>query len=451
MIKTIKKTKRYIVIMLAACLASVIFAIPSYAAGGPYVSETNVDVAEGSTAYVSVGVENATGSYSVSSSGCASAHGSGWLDNEAVTIGIYGASVGSGTVTIYFDTLATYDEDNLDGSSISISVNVYEPEGGYTPDKGGDDGGTAEQKPAEEETTTADPNADKLKVTVDGAEYTVLKDLASIELPKGFTEADGTYNGEKVKVLTFGKELTLYVLKKNDDGSIIFRTYNEKDKKFEAPKTLVQNKITYYLLDIPADEKAPEGYTAKDLKIGDYTIKGYVADAKNYEDFYYIRALTDGNAGYYSYDTKQGSIQRCVSLDEALNANEIIKQMQEEADKAASKAAKTAKLLKILLLAAAVVIVGLIVALIIVALKKKKNGGGSGPEGFDDFGGPGNNNEFDENKFNIENEISNETMETQIMDAVDVPEGVFDLDAYEMEIENLVDDVKGTSWKDLGL
>ncbi|MDO4735327.1 MAG: hypothetical protein Q4A51_08705, partial [Lachnospiraceae bacterium] len=290
----------------------------------------------------------------------------------------------------------------------------------------------------EQETTTADPNADKLKVTVDGAEYSVLKDFAGIELPKGFTEADGTYNGEKVRVLTFGKDLTLYVLKKTDDGSIIFRTYNEKDKKFEAPKTLVQNKITYYLLDIPEGEKAPEGYTEKDLKIGDYTVKGYVADSKTYEDFYYIRALSDGTAGYYAYDTKQGSIQRCMSLDEALNANELIKQMQEEAEKEALKAAKTEKMLKILLLAAAVIVVGLIVALIIVAAKKKKNGGS----------GPGNSNGP---KADVSDELTNEFNETAPLDEVEVPDGVSDLDAYEMEIEDLIDDEAGTSWKDLGM
>ena len=442
MIKALTLKKRIIGIMLAACLASVIFAVPAYAAGGAYVSDTYVEVAEGSTVYVSVGVDNATGSYSVSSSGCASANGSGWLDNETVTIGIFGASVGSGTVSVYFDTLATYDEDNLDGTSLSISVNVYTPDGGYTPDKGGEDGG----QQTEQETTTADPNADKLKVTVDGAEYSVLKDLAGIELPKGFTEADGTYNGEKVRVLTFGKDLTLYVLKKTDDGSIIFRTYNEKDKKFETPKTLVQNKITYYLLDIPEGEKAPEGYTEKELKIGDYTIRGYVADSKTYEDFYYIRALSDGTAGYYAYDTKQGSIQRCMNLDEALNANELIKQMQEEAEKAALKAAKTEKLLKILLLVAAVIVVGLIVALIIVAAKKKKNGG-SGPGS---SGGP-KADDYETEPPSAENELTNEFDETTTLDVDDVPDGVSDLDSYEMEIEDLIDDGTGTSWKDLGL
>ena len=450
MIKRLKFQKRIIGIMLAACVASVIFAIPVYAAGASV--DSNAEVAEGSHTTIYVGADNAAGAYNISYSGNISASmlGEGWVDNSSEGIDVFGASAGSGTVTVTFYDLVTQDGQELtaDGPlTYTVSINVYTPEGGYTPDKGGDDGA----QPAEQETTTADPNADKLKVTVDGAEYTVLKDLASIELPKGFTEADGTYNGEKVKVLTFGKELTLYVLKKTDDGSVIFRTYDEKNKKFEAPKTLVQNKITYYLLDIPADEKAPEGYTAKDLKIGDYTIKGYVADSKSYEDFYYIRALTDGTAGYYAYDTKEGSIQRCVSLDEALNANEIIKQMQEEAEEAALKAEKTAKLLKLLLLAAAVIIVGLIVALIIVAVKKKKNGGGPGPNAFESSDEIYENEEFDENPFTGENDLSNEIDEVSIVDAEDVPDGVFDLDAYEMEIENLVDDEKGTSWKDLGL
>lgn len=256
MFKKINKNLKYIGIMLAACLASVIFAIPTLAAEGT-VSETYVEVAEGSTYPIYIGAIDAASPYTVSSSGSVSAriNGNGFVDDSTTEqVDIFGAGIGSGTVTVTFTDLVTNDEVELGSMSYTISVNVYEPEGGYTPDKGGDDGGE-QQQPAEEETTTADPNADKLKVTVDGAEYTVLKDLASIELPKGFTEADGTYNGEKVKVLTFGKELTLYVLKKNDDGSIIFRTYNEKDKKFEAPKTLVQNKITYYLLDIPADEK----------------------------------------------------------------------------------------------------------------------------------------------------------------------------------------------------
>ena len=441
MIKALTLKKRIIGIMLAACLASVIFAVPAYADGGVYVSSTYVDVAEGGHVTIMLTASNAAGSYSVSSSGCASSNGGGWLENESVSLDIYGASVGSGTVTIYLTDFATFDEEEIT-EPITISVNVYAPDGGYTPDKGGEDGG---QQP-EQETTTADPNADKLKVTVDGAEYSVLKDLAGIELPKGFTEADGTYNGEKVRVLTFGKDLTLYVLKKTDDGSIIFRTYNEKDKKFEAPKTLVQNKITYYLLDIPEGEKAPEGYSEKELKVGDYSIRGYVADSKTYEDFYYIRALSDGIAGYYAYDTKQGSIQRCMNLDEALNANELIKQMQEEAEKEALKAAKTEKLLKILLLAAAVIVVGLIVALIIVAAKKKKNGG-SGPG---NSGGP-KADDYETVPPSAEDELTNEFDATTTLDVDDVPDGVSDLDSYEMEIEDLIDDGTGTSWKDLGL
>lgn len=440
---TIRHLKKTIIgVVLAAFLASTIFVVPTFAAGGAYVSDTYVEVAEGSTAYISVGVENAAGSYSVSADGCVSANGGGWLDNETATIGIFGSSPGSGTVTIYFDTLATYDEEAKDGTTLTVSVNVYTPEDGYTPDKGED--GAEEEK--EEETTKAE-DADKLKVTIDGAEYTVVKDLSGFELPKGFTETDGSYNGEKIKVLSFGNELTLYVLKKNDDGSIVFKVYDEKSKKFEDPKSIAQNKVQYFLLDIPADVAAPEGYTAKDVQVADYTVKGFVADDKTYEDFYYVRALADGTAGYYSFDIKQGSIQRCMSLEGALNSNEMVKAMQEEAQQAAAKAARQAKLMKILLLAAAVIIVGLLVAVIILAVKnKKKRGGGNGPFGSspDDYDGPqgyGGADDFGGGGADMD----------PIMPDEDMPAGVHDFDAYDFEIEDLIAENKPDPWKALGM
>ena len=100
----------------------------------------------------------------------------------------------------------------------------------------------------------------------------------------------------------------------------------------------------------------------------------------------------------------------------------------------------------ILLLAAAVIVVGLIVALIIVAAKKKKNGG-SGPG---NSGGP-KADDYETVPPSAEDELTNEFDATTTLDVDDVPDGVSDLDSYEMEIEDLIDDGTGTSWKDLGL
>lgn len=122
MIKNIKKLTAGV---FAALIASVgIFVFPVFASGGAYVSETSVTVNIGETTSVSIGVNNAAGFYVVSCSGCASASGSGWLDNESAVIDIYGTSAGDGRITITFPTLATYDEEDLDGTTLTVSVTV---------------------------------------------------------------------------------------------------------------------------------------------------------------------------------------------------------------------------------------------------------------------------------------------------------------------------------------
>ena len=111
----LEKVIEKIIPAVLACvfLVSILPAVPAFAAGSVYVDQTYVEIEEGSTVTVLFTAQNAAGSYSVSSEGCASANGGGWLDNESVSIGIYGASVGSGSVTIYLNDFATYDEEEL--------------------------------------------------------------------------------------------------------------------------------------------------------------------------------------------------------------------------------------------------------------------------------------------------------------------------------------------------
>ena len=88
--KTLKKLIP--VVVIAVLLTIICWPGKSYAEGGGYVSDSEIEVALGDTAYITVGVDNAAGTYSVSSSGNVMANDSGWLDNDIATIGIYGAS-----------------------------------------------------------------------------------------------------------------------------------------------------------------------------------------------------------------------------------------------------------------------------------------------------------------------------------------------------------------------
>lgn len=354
-----KVIKQITVLLTCACIASACLVTTAFAAGGVSVSDTYVEIEKGQTAYVSVSANHAAGAYRISTGGPVSASGSGWLDESSVTVGIYGAGAGDGIVSIEFYDLATLDAEDLSGTTLTVSVHVYEPQEVYVPQKGQTD---YEPEPSEE------AEKGKRTVTIDGTEYTVLNDLAGIEKPKGFTEGESAYNDEKVKVLLAGSDLTLYVLKKKD-GGVSFFTYDEKTKKFEKPKTYMQHKLTYYLLDVPEKEEAPEGYLSKDVKVGEHTVKGFVPELKDKADFCYVRAMQDGVCGYYAFDTKEGSIQRAVGMEEAIDADAKVKKVEEAAAKAAKEALQTEKTLKIILLAAAAVFIILNVVIILLAVR----------------------------------------------------------------------------------
>lgn len=372
--------KKISILTACACLAGMVFVQPAFAAGGAYVSNTTIDVVEGETIYIAVGTENAAGSYVVTSSGGASANDSGWLDNQSAAVGIYGATVGSGVVTIKFDSLATYDYEELDGTTMDIYVNVIPAETQTQPDRG------EEQTTTQPETTTAPPEttttappettttaaptttattaANKLQATYNGASCTVQSSLSGIELPAGFKEADGTYNGEKVRVLKFNDEITLYVLRSDADGKVYFLTYDEKSKQFTAPKTVVNDQKTYYLLDIPDSVQIPDTYEKKAVKIDNYEVQGIVSKDSDKQDLSYIRAMENGTAGYYSYNGKPSSLQRVPELDKVLS----------EASKSSADSEKTglSKPVLIAIIAGGVIILGLIILMIILLVRKRR-------------------------------------------------------------------------------
>ncbi|MBR3308873.1 MAG: hypothetical protein IKG00_03085 [Lachnospiraceae bacterium] len=353
-----KVLKKLISVLLLAVL-SVVACLPeiSYAAGGAYVSETQIDVAVGETVSIAVGADNAAGSYSVSSSGSVMANGSDFLDNDFKAVSIYGASEGYGEVYISFDDFATYDEEDLSGSVITIYVNVYAPDGGYT----GDYGKSGELPDYNYDEVTQ--VSDVLNLWLYDEPYSVLTDLSGVEKPKGFTETDGTFEGEKVRTLSYGSEIVLYALWNHWDGSVILRTYDPATQTFGEPATFKQGSNTYYLLKIPNGTELPEGYTKTELTLNSNKVEALQSGKEGYEDIYYIYALNDGQSGFYSYDKKEGTLQRTVELKPA--------QEEEQPEKAEVKKSPIFSK-KIFLIALGVAAVIIIILIILLAVTRKK-------------------------------------------------------------------------------
>ena len=372
-----RRTKTKLITFLGGMIAAILLiSMPVFAAGGAYADNYNVEVVEGETAYISFGVDNAAGSYEIYTTGTASANGSGWLDNESAMLGIFGGSAGDGTVTISFPSLATYDAENLDGTELLIYVHVVPREDG----NGGQDKGQEDEKNETDPKPQNQGNGtgtitDGRNVTINGEAFTILNDLSGLERPEGFYEDTRLFNGEAVQVLKHEDILTLYVFKNKNNGSISLMTYDDISGDFEPAKILSRNGINYFLVDITQNDITPKGYHEDKSSIDDIDIKGYASDSPEYADFLYVRAVGNGDGGFYAYDRKQDSFQRCFSLDEQIRQEIQQNDPAEPETKPENSGSAKLKLLKILLAAAAVVIAGLLIWLIILITRNYKKKG----------------------------------------------------------------------------
>jgi len=355
-----KQIKKIIPLLLLSIILSLLFSVSVLADGYAYVSDTELNIPVGETVYFSVGISNAASEYSVSSTGAAMANDYGFLDDgESVAVGVYGASVGNGTVNVVFGSFVDYDDEEGIEQVIeySLNVNVYAPDGGYT----GDYGKSGELPDYNYDEVTQ--VSDVLNLWLYDEPYSVLTDLSGVEKPKGFTEADGTFEGEKVKTLNYGSEIVLYALWNHWDGSVILRTYDPATQTFGEPATFKQGSNTYYLLKIPNGTELPEGYTKTELTLNSNKVEALQSGKEGYEDIYFIYALNDGQSGFYSYDKKEGTLQRTVELKPA--------QEEEQPEKAEVKKS-TIFSKKVFLIALGIAAVIIIVLIILLAVTRKK-------------------------------------------------------------------------------
>ena len=121
-----KKLFKTISVIICAAFVLALVPVNAFAAGGFYVDSTYVEVAVGSTAYVTVGASNSVGQVSWSGGSAANASGTEWLDNSTASIAIYGAYAGTDYVYVNAPDVATYDEEQTEFYQ-TITVVVYDP------------------------------------------------------------------------------------------------------------------------------------------------------------------------------------------------------------------------------------------------------------------------------------------------------------------------------------
>ncbi len=321
-----EKTKRLVSFAVALCLLAGCF-IPQATAYAAGVSVSSKSCEVGDTVSVTVkfsqtniGAVGANFTYDSSilqykgGSGTSGGGGSGKIvltgsggSSVSTTITFKALKAGTSTIKVSAYELYTLDsDDNLAPVSGSGKVTVKAAVVS-TPKPT-----TKTKTPTSPATPTPTPSAmPSIPVTVDGATLYIARDLSEITLPEDFTVSEITYQSDTIPaaVRSDGK-LTLVYLTDSDGQSGAFYILDGEASAFYRYISLAASG-TYTVLQLPSSVSAPDGYQQADLVISDQTVIAWQQSSGQNPAFYLLYVMNpEGEAGFYLYDTQEGTIQR---------------------------------------------------------------------------------------------------------------------------------------------
>ncbi len=172
--------------------------------------------------------------------------------------------------------------------------------------------GTASTQPTGTKPTIPTPPEDALEVEVNGKLLTILDTQASADLPVGFTWSNVTVNLVEVPA-AINREtgMTLLYLVGEDKADNDFYIYSAQTNTLTRYRRMNVENNAYLLYDLPADQPAPAGATKGKLAYGNHYVTAYVYEDAALNDFYVVWAApVGGEAGWYTYDKKEETLQR---------------------------------------------------------------------------------------------------------------------------------------------
>lgn len=332
------------------------------------ISASSRSVVNGGSVRVTVNASGLIGKFSITSSNGSVLSGgtsSVWLENESKTYTFSAKSVGNATITVKALDVADTSGNPYSGSR-SVSINVVKPREkstnnnlkslsveGYTlsPEfnadtleytveleasvekimvnaekadsyaslSGGGEITVSEGDNRIEIKVTSETGKEKVYVinavvkdsnpittTVNDKKLTVVKKASSLTKPDLFEETKIKINEMEVPAFYNEATKTTLVGLRDEKGKIELYIYDQDKNSYQKYLTLVGTE--FHLIQKEA-KGIPEGYQKVTKKIDDIE---YTAYQKDKSDFLllYGTILENGNEGWYSYDTKEKTLQR---------------------------------------------------------------------------------------------------------------------------------------------
>ncbi len=172
----------------------------------------------------------------------------------------------------------------------------------------------SQENGGEQEVQAGNPDG----ITINGHPFNLTETVPEDVIPKGFSVAEVTFKGQQVQGLQFDKEPSLKLLYLTTPSTEVKNTLavcEESSGSVYPFRKVSIGKKYVILLDPPAEAGISEPYTQASVKIGKYEdVPVFEKEGSEFSLVY--AASSQGNIGWYQYDTVEKSFQRYVQ-DEA--------------------------------------------------------------------------------------------------------------------------------------
>ena len=172
---------------------------------------------------------------------------------------------------------------------------------------------TAENGDTKTYTVTAKvAQAPTLFLSFSGAKLGVVKDVEGVTPPAGFTAAEPVSQGGDTLPLwvdASGKHTLVYLV--DEKGVAGFYLYSRTEGILSPYLPLVCGGATYIYTGIPSEKASVPGLKAATVEAFSQTLSGWRYEDAALSDFLVLYLMDDGGQyGYYTYDTKNATLQR---------------------------------------------------------------------------------------------------------------------------------------------
>lgn len=149
------------------------------------------------------------------------------------------------------------------------------------------------------------------KLQIDGKDYipATQAQMAEVSIPEGFSASELEYEGEKLTAYVSSNQLLTILYLLDTEGAGGWFRYQE-DKQIFTPYLEFQAAVNRYVIVTPDETVSiPAGYTEIETEIQGQHVTAYAKEGN--EEFLLVYAVNlNGEAGFYLYDTVEGTYQR---------------------------------------------------------------------------------------------------------------------------------------------